>query len=85
MIYPAVPLKPLINARGKEIKMEPGYCIWCGQYVEEGRDEAGATNPQDPCWQANGDFGCDYAPDANDEGCGNHARPYDLARRILGG
>lgn len=82
--YHAVPVQPFIAANGKEIKMLPGDCIWCGQYVEEGREDAGATNPFDPCWQTeDGDFGCNNSPETCEEGCGNHARPYDLALAIL--
>jgi hypothetical protein len=71
------------DARGREIKMEPGYCIWCGHYVEEGREMSGATNPLDPAWQVDGDFGCDQSPQSNDDGVGDHMRPYDLAIRLM--
>ena len=79
----AVPQEPLLNARGFIISMAAGPCLWCHAWVESGRDEAGATNPFDPCWNADGDFGCDDSPEASEEGCGDHARPYDLARLLL--
>jgi hypothetical protein len=64
--------------------MDPGPCIWCGQWVESKREEAGSTNPFDPCWATeDGDFGCDQSPEANAEGCGDHDLPYDLALHIL--
>ncbi len=68
-------------------KWIPGPCIWCGQYVESRRDEAGAPNETantDACWAAlDGDFGCDESPETTDEGCGDHARPVDAARWLL--
>lgn len=79
-----VPTKEVRDDRGVVVAMRPGPCLWCGQWVESGREMAGATNPYDPCWQADGDFGCDASPETNEEGCGDHARPYDLAVRLLG-
>lgn len=84
MEHKAVEAGVLTDKRGNVVEMEPGLCLWCGEYVEEGRDLAGATRPFDPCWNADGDFGCNDAPDAGDDGCGDHARPYDLALRVLG-
>jgi hypothetical protein len=81
--FRAVPTGTLRNARGKEVSMEAGPCLWCGQWVESNRDMAGATAPLDPCWQVDGDFGCDASPETNREGVGDHARPYDLARKPL--
>lgn len=73
------------DARGNLVEMVPGDCLWCGQHVVVGREEAGATNPNDPAWKTeDGDFGCDHSPEAGQEGCGSHARPFDLARKILG-
>ncbi len=63
--------------------MTPGPCLWCEEYVESGRDIAGSTNPLDPAWHNDGDFGCDDAPEATNDACGNHARPYDLAIILL--
>ena len=68
----------------KTYPMTSGPCLWCGEYVESGRDIAGSTNPLDPAWHNDGDFGCDNSPQATFEGCGNHARPYDLAIILLG-
>lgn len=82
--FKAVPAGTLKAADGRTIPMEPGPCLWCGEYVEEGRDMAGATRPFDPCWQQDGDFGCNASPEASDDGCGDHARPYDLALYLLG-
>ena len=79
----AVPAGILTNARGREIPMNPGPCIWCGEWVESDRDGAGCTNPFDPAWQINGDYGCDQSPESCNEGCGDHARPYDLALKLL--
>lgn len=76
-------VEPLRDARGRVIPMEAGPCLWCGRWVEEGRRLAGATNPHDPAWHANGDFGCDETPESNSEGCGDHCRPYDVARLLL--
>lgn len=81
----AVPATIVLNARGEPITMTPGPCLWCGQWVTEGRDEAGATRGIDPCWNVDGDFGCDESPESSDEGVGDHARPYDLAVRISAG
>jgi hypothetical protein len=80
----ATPVITLKDARGNVIPMTPGECLWCHQWVEVGREEAGSTNPYDPAWNNEGDFGCDSAPESNEEGCADHARPYDLARLILG-
>ena len=79
----AVKAGTLFGANGRPIPMKAGPCLWCGEWVEEGRDMAGATDPFDPCWNIDGDFGCDKSPESCGEGCGDHARPYDLARRLL--
>ncbi|MEN6550006.1 MAG: hypothetical protein ABFE07_28515 [Armatimonadia bacterium] len=79
-----VPTKVVLDGRGLAIRMEPGPCLWCGLWVVSGREVAGATNPYDPCWHADGDFGCDESPETGEDGCGDHARPYDLAVRLLG-
>jgi hypothetical protein len=72
------------NAVGDEIKMVPGDCLWCGQWVTSEREVAGATDPEDACWATeDGDFGCSDAPETCEEGCGSHARPYDLAIRLM--
>lgn len=82
--YKAVPVGELRNARGESVEMDPGDCLWCGEYVTSQRNAAGATNPLDPCWATEGgDYGCDASPETCEEGCGDHARPYDLARAIL--
>ena len=81
----AVPAGVLIDARGIPIPMGAGPCLWCARWVTSQRDEAGATGPYDPCWAADGDFGCDLSPESNEEGCGDHARPYDLALRLMRG
>lgn len=82
--FKAAPMKVLYGARGNIVPMRSGPCLWCGQWVEQGREIAGATNPYDPAWHNDGDFGCDESPESNDDGCGSHARPYDLARLIMG-
>lgn len=55
---------------------EPGYCIFCGQFVTSCREEAGApdsTEETDPCWATeDGDFGCDLNPISDENGCGDH-------------
>lgn len=79
----AVEAATLTNGSGRPIPMEAGPCLWCGLFVESDRDAAGATDPYDPCWQIDGDFGCDMSPETTDEGVGDHARPYDLAVRLL--
>ncbi len=79
----ATPAMILRNAEGRVFPMKAGPCLWCGEWVESGRDAAGATDPYDPCWNVDGDFGCDRSPDADDDGCGDHARPYDLALRMI--
>jgi hypothetical protein len=81
--HKAVATTPLLNARGEEVPMEPGPCIWCGQWVESGREAAGCTNPFDPAWHVDGDYGCGDSPETNDDGTGDHARPYDLALTLL--
>jgi len=69
-----------------EHEMIAGPCLYCGQWVEHGRDESGATNPEDAAWHIDGDFGCSAVliPDEDDPSeppsCGDHARPYDLLR-----
>lgn len=80
--YDAVPVKLPLDAGGNPIPMEEGECLWCGQWVVVGRDIAGSTDPQDPAWHIDGDFGCDESPETNEEGVGDHARPYDLARLL---
>lgn len=81
--YKAVPVKPLLDARGEVVPMEPGPCLWCGQWVTVGREEAGSTSPYDPAWQVDGDYGCNESPETNEDGCGDHIRPYDVARMLL--
>lgn len=83
--FKAAPVRPLMNARGEVVPMTPGPCLWCGRWVEIGREEAGSTNPYDPAWCEDGDYGCDDSPESNDEGVGDHCRPYDVARMILQG
>lgn len=63
--------------------MREGARIFCGEHVESGRDIAGATDPLDPCWHVDGDFGCPNSPLNDKDGTGDHCRPYDLARMIL--
>lgn len=66
--------------------MVEGDCMWCGQHVRPRRVEAGATREDDPAWAtSDGDYGCDSSPETCEDGCGSHARPYDLALRILRG
>jgi len=80
----AVPVKPLISADGRAVPMSEGPCLWCGEWVTSQRDVAGCTNPQDPAWATeDGDFGCNNSPETNDDGCGDHARPYDLAKFLI--
>ena len=80
----AIPAGKLLSASGKEIPMEEGPCIWCGEYVTSKREEAGCTNPFDPAWATeDGDYGCECSPETNEEGTGDHARPFDLAYRIM--
>jgi len=73
-----------------------GPCLWCRQHVVSGRKESGATNPLDAAWMTplerdydvyvgGGDFGCDQSPETCEDGCGGHARPYDLAILLLQG
>lgn len=81
--HKAVPALSLKTADGRTIPMTPGPCLWCGRHVEVGREEAGSTNPFDPAWQHEGDYGCREAPDSGPDGVGDHARPYDLARFLL--
>jgi len=78
-VYHAVPAQIVRDGYGDEVPMEAGPCLWCGQWVEEGREMAGATNPLDPCWHHEGDFGCMESPETSEEGCGSHMRPFDLA------
>jgi hypothetical protein len=73
----------LVFKSGRKLRADPGPCLWCGEWVETGRRMSGATDPLDPAWQNDGDFGCDKAPNADDEECGDHSRPWDLARAIL--
>jgi len=80
----AVPFVPPVDARGLPIRLDPGPCLWCLHGVESKREEAGAQIPDDPCWATeDGDFGCYASPESNTEGCGDHARPYDLARLLM--
>ena len=73
----------LVYADGRRVAADPGLCLWCGRWVETGRRMSGATNPMDPAWQDEGDFGCDLSPMTNEEGTGGHSRPWDLALAIL--
>jgi hypothetical protein len=61
-------------------KHPPGYCVWCGEYVEDRREDSGGATRD---WAAvdskgHGDFGCNKSPETCDEGVGSHARPNDL-------
>lgn len=80
----AVPAMTLRDERGRVIPMEAGPRLYCGRWVEEGRDIAGAQRPLDPCWHENGDFGCDSSPWAPEDSCGDHIRPFDVIRMDLG-
>lgn len=80
----AVPVGELHDRSGRLVKMTPGRCLFCGEHVETGREEVGATWPLDPCWNAEGDFGCPDSPENDDDGTGGHMRPFDLALRLLG-
>lgn len=83
-LFPAPPGQPLLDARGRPIQMTPGPCLWCREEVTSQREAAGATNPHDPAWATEeGDYGCNESPETNNDGCGDHARPYDLARRLI--
>jgi len=74
----------LLSASGRVIPIQDGLCLWCNQYVYSDRVGAGCTDPFDPAWATgDGDYGCDESPVTNDEACGSHARPYDLARLLL--
>jgi len=73
---------PTVKTNAGIVTAKPGPCLWCGRYVTIGRKEAGATNPLDPCWNDDGDFGCASSPWTDAEGTGDHARPFDLAVRI---
>jgi hypothetical protein len=65
-------------------KIEPGPCLWCGQFVTDESEAAGAPEGSPPAWAASdGDYGCDASPETCDEGCGAHARPNDAARWLL--
>ena len=65
-----------------------GPCLWCGQWVESRREEAGApaeSEAYDACWATeDGDFGCNMSPDSSEDGCGDHARPQDPMLRAAG-
>ena len=65
----------------------PDYCLWCGEYVESRREEAGtpdSTMNTHPCWATtDGCFGCDLSPETNEDGCGSHATKQDAARWFL--
>ena len=43
-------------------------CVQCGQRITLDIVEGGGV----PDWSADGDYGCDASPDANDDGCGGH-------------
>ena len=62
---------------------DAGDCLFCGQYVESRRKEAGApkrTVDTDPCWATqDGDYGCDQSPESSEDGCGSHFRPSQIA------
>lgn len=76
--------RPVLKFRdGRTLRADPGACIWCQQRVETGRRMSGTTDPYDPAWQVHGDFGCDRSPITDEEGVGDHARPYDLALETL--
>jgi len=80
----AVPVKTLFNADGTVARMIDGPCLFCNEWVEVGREEAGSTNPLDAAWRTkSGDYGCRRSPESNDEGSGDHFRPYDAARLLL--
>lgn len=57
---------------------ETDICLFCGQWVVDGRDESGYTG-LNPDWMTdNGDFGCDGNPITTREGCGGHWTRYDV-------
>jgi hypothetical protein len=75
---------PILTLRdGRKLQAKPGPCLWCGEWVTIGRTESGATDPLDPAWNIDGDFGCGESPLTDSEGTGDHARAWDLARMIL--
>lgn len=47
-------------------------CTNCGQVVRDGKEESGFTGDGPDWCTADGDFGCDYSPDTNENGVGNH-------------
>lgn len=83
MSVKAVAKGELRDKLGRLVPMEEGPCLFCHRWVEEGRDMAGCTDPLDPAWQVNGDFGCDRSPITNEEGTGDHVRPYDVALMLI--
>ena len=46
-------------------------CIWCNQWVEDGREDSGRKDGE-PDWNVEGDFGCDMSPDTTENGVGSH-------------
>ena len=76
-------LFPKAHKAGQDDWMhDAGDCLFCGQYVESRREEAGAppeTVDYDPCWSTgDGDFGCDSSPETTADGCGDHFRPWQI-------
>jgi hypothetical protein len=42
------------------------------------------TRADDPAWcTEDGDYGCDKSPESGPDGCGDHARAYDLALMLV--
>ncbi len=76
--------RPVLTlADGRKLRADPGPCLGCKRWVETGRRLSGATDPLDPAWHDDGDFGCDKAPMTSDEGTGDHARAWDLVLAVL--
>lgn len=63
---------------------ETGCCLWCGEYVTDQSEEAGAPETSSPAWATqDGDYGCDQSPETCTEGCGSHALRSDAAGWLL--
>lgn len=55
----------------------PWRCAFCGANLYDAREESGFTGVG-PDWCAEGDYGCEYNPCSNEEGCGGHRTPGEV-------
>jgi len=56
-------------------------CVYCKQYLYDKREESGAIRAHYAT--KDGDFGCDFSPECNEEGVGSHLPDSESLQRVL--